>query len=160
MELAKDPATFQAAREEVMTAYVTDPVTGERIIDAQVLVSLPLLQSIYVEALRLHVSINITREIKESITLEGYKLEKGSLLQAPSEIAQYDEAVWSTEKYPATEFWAARHIKHIDATDEAGNVTRVPHFTMTGRSNDFFPFGESFRPSTFAAGQFSSRNMR
>jgi cytochrome P450 len=72
MELAKDPDLLRQVRDEVMTAFVTDPVTQERTIHAQTLMSLPLLQSVYVEMLRLHVSIDITREIMGPIMVEGY----------------------------------------------------------------------------------------
>ncbi len=138
MELAKDLRLFQAMRKEVLTAWVTDRKTQKRTLDIQKLLALPLLQSVFTEVLRLHVSFNITREIIEPITLEGYQLEKGSLLQAPSEIAHYDEAVWSAEGHPASEFWAARHLKPVDTPE--GEVSQ---FSMAGRSNEFFPFGTS-----------------
>ncbi|KAH8682621.1 cytochrome P450 [Xylariales sp. PMI_506] len=155
IELVKDPELFQAIREEVITTYVTDPATQERIIDTQKLVSLPLLQSVYSEALRLHVSVNITREIIEPIELEGYKLEKGALLQAPSEIALCDESVWSTKGHPALEFWAERHIKYVEVTDETGKVKRERQFVLAGRANEFFPYGGgvSMCPGRFFAKQ-------
>lgn len=141
IELARDPDLFQAVREEVLKAYVTDPTTGKRTIDAQKLLELPLLQSIYVETLRLHMSINITREIMEPMVLEGYNLERGALLQAPSEIAHYDEGAWASGGHPASQFWAARHVQYAEKRDEAGRVARVPQFVMAGRSNEFFPYG-------------------
>jgi len=51
IEIIKDPSLFEAVREEIVTTYVTDPRTRARSIDSQKLVSLPLLQSIYVESL-------------------------------------------------------------------------------------------------------------
>ncbi len=141
MELARDPILFQAVREELMTAYKTDPVTQQRIVDAQTLVALPLLQSIYIEVMRLHVSVNITREVVGPIEVEGHRLEKGDLIQAPSEISHHNEDSWSAEGHPASEFWAERHIKYVETTNEVGEVRIVPQFTMAGRSNDFFPYG-------------------
>jgi hypothetical protein len=141
MEVFKDPALFRAVREEVKSAFVTDPASSNRIIDAQKLVALPLLQSIYIEAMRLHVSINITREIMEPITLDGFTLERGAILQASSELASRDESVWGVEGHPASEFWAERHIKHVEVEDEHGKVTTVPQFSMAGRTNDFIAYG-------------------
>jgi hypothetical protein len=113
------------------------------------MLSLPLLQSVYAEALRLHVSINITREIMEPMTLDGYNLEKGALLQAPSELSHYAESVWGAEGHPASEFWAERHIKHVEVTGEDGKVTVVPQFSMVGRTNDFIPYGRSSSDALF-----------
>ncbi|KAH8890157.1 cytochrome P450 [Thozetella sp. PMI_491] len=141
MELAKDPALFQAVRAEVATAYVTDPVTGERLIDPQKMLSLPLLQSVYIELLRMHVAMHITREITQPTVLCGYELEKGALVQAPSELAHFDEEIWGASGHPASEFWAERHIQYEEVTDETGKVTRVPRFALVGRANDFFPYG-------------------
>ncbi|KAJ2903942.1 25-hydroxycholesterol 7-alpha-hydroxylase [Zalerion maritima] len=122
MEVAKDPALFRAVRDEVMTAYVTDPATSKCALDLQAVLSLPVLQSIYTESLRLRLSINITREVMEPMTVDDHKLEKGSLLQAPSEMAHYGEAVWDAEGHPASEFWAESHITYFEMTDEAGNL--------------------------------------
>ena len=142
IELARDPALFQIVREEVLSTYVTDPASGKRIIDAQKLVLLPVLQAVYIELMRLHVSINITREVMEPITMGGYKLEKGVLLQAPTEVAHYDERIWSVEDHPASEFWPGRHLEYETTRDVDGKETVTPKFVMTGRSNNFIPYGE------------------
>jgi len=141
MEVAKDQELLQAVRKEADSAFVIDPVTSKRKIDAQKLITLPLLQSIYAEAMRLHVSINITREIMEPIKLDGYTLEKGAILQASSELAGYDERIWGVEGHPASEFWPARHIKQVEVEDEDGKLKLVPQFSMAGRSNEFIPYG-------------------
>ncbi|KAK3390639.1 cytochrome P450 [Podospora didyma] len=142
MELAKDPATFHAIRDEVSTTWVTDTATDKRIIDAQKLLALPLLQSVYSETMRLHVSINITREVVDPIMMEGYQLQKGGVIQASTEIAHLDERVWAVEGHPASEFWAARHVQYVDGTDEAtGKTIQVPQFSIAGKTNNFFPFG-------------------
>jgi len=149
MELAKDPVLLQAVRQEVMTAFQTDPKTHKSTtIDARTLASLPLLQSLCTEILRLHVSINITREIMAPIVVQGHRLETGALLQAPTDIAHLDEDVWSIEGHPASEFWAARHIKHTEAA-------AAPQFVMAGGPNSFFPYGGgvSMCPGRFFAKQ-------
>jgi cytochrome P450 len=137
MELIADPALYKAVREECLAASTADPVTGERTFDTQKLLGMPLLQSVYIETLRLHVSINVTREVTQPITLDGYLLKPGALIQAPSQIGQYNETVWGTSAHPASKFWAGRHLKH-----DKGK----PEFTMAGKTTSFFPFGTSLLP--------------
>jgi cytochrome P450 len=137
MELIADPKSYRAVREECMAASTADPVTGQRIFDPQKLFSMPLLQSVYIETLRLHVSINVTREVTEPIILDGYLLTTGSLIQAPSQIGQYNEEVWGSDGHPASQFWAGRHLKYESGTAE---------FTMAGKTGSFFPFGMSLFP--------------
>ncbi|KAH6701359.1 cytochrome P450 [Leptodontidium sp. MPI-SDFR-AT-0119] len=144
-ELIRDPSLLQAARNEVLQTYVTDPDTGTRHLDAQRLISMPLMQSFYVEIMRMHVSFNVTREAMEPIEIDGYHLEKGSLIQTCSQIAHFEEAVWGAEGHPASEFWAWRHVKYVEKTDEAtGKVTTHPQFSMKGRPSSFFPYGGGY----------------
>ncbi|EXF77052.1 hypothetical protein CFIO01_01699 [Colletotrichum fioriniae PJ7] len=155
MEVIKDRSLFQAVREEVDSVSVTDPKTGKPTFDVAKLVTLPLLQSIYVETLRMHVSINITREVMEPTELGGYHLSKGSLVQAPTQIGHREESVWGVEGHPASEFWAERHIKYVEKQDEDGKPQNVKEFSMTGRPSDFFPYGGgvSMCPGRFFAKQ-------
>ncbi|OQD61338.1 hypothetical protein PENPOL_c017G07004 [Penicillium polonicum] len=132
MELIADPELYRAVREECLAASSVDLVTGERTFDPQSLLAKPLLQSVYIETLRLHISINVTREVTQPIKLDGHLLTPGSLIQAPSQIGQYNEAVWGTSGHPASQFWAGRHLKHDGGKAE---------FTMAGRTSSFFPFG-------------------
>jgi hypothetical protein len=143
MELAKDPDLWREIRQEVETTYVTDPATGHRTIDAKKLLALPLLQSLYIEIMRMRVSINVTREVVEPLEMEGYTLAAGTILQAPTEISHYKESVWGADGHPASEFWAARHVKYVDETDETGKTRSVPRFEMVGKPTDFFPYGTS-----------------
>ncbi|KAI1084640.1 putative cytochrome P450 [Whalleya microplaca] len=141
MEIIKDHSLLQAVREEVATVIVTDPDTGKRTIDSQKIVALPLLQSIFTETLRLRISFNIIRDVKQPIMLDGHTIAKGSLLQAPMMVVHYDEAVWSAAGHPASEFWAERHIKYTDETDTSGQSRRKRVYATAGRPSSFFPFG-------------------
>lgn len=132
MEIIKDSSLLQAVREEIETAVITDNETGKRTIDPQKIVTLPLLQSIFTETLRLRINFNITRDVKESIVLNGHTIPKGSMLQAPMMVAHYDEAIWAAAGHTASEFWAERHIKYV-----SGKRT----FAMAGHMSSYFPFG-------------------
>ncbi|ROV86731.1 hypothetical protein VMCG_10908 [Cytospora schulzeri] len=133
MEIIKDPTLLQAVRDEVETAITTDQESGNCTIDSQKLVALPLLQSIFSETLRLRINFNITRDIKRPITLDGHTIAEGSLLQAPMQVAHYNETVWGVAGHPAADFWAERHIRH---TGENKCM-----YAMAGSSTSYFPFG-------------------
>jgi cytochrome P450 len=143
MQIARDSALLLALREEVNTAYVTDPATGARALSIQQVSNLPLLTSAYTEALRLSMSFNVVRDVRETFTLDGYTIEKGALVQVPTLAAHYDEKIWGAEEHPASEFWAERHIKYVDEKDECGNVTQKRVFAMAGKTGShYFPYGK------------------
>jgi len=143
MHIARSPDLLEEVRKEVMTAYETSPTSTDqqRIINAQTLLSLPLLQSIYTEGLRLHVSMNVTRQVTGPLELGGVTLEKGAILQAATEISHYDEETWGMEGHPASEFWAERHVQYVDEVGDDGKTKRARRFVLAGGPNDFFPYG-------------------
>ncbi|KAI0508715.1 cytochrome P450 [Xylaria bambusicola] len=140
IELIKDQSLMQDARAEVLEAFAFDANKGRRFLNPQKLTSQPLLQSIYTEILRLHVSFTISREAMRPVEIDGYKIPSGSLVQSSSNIAHFDESVWGTEEHPASEFWAERHIKYADADGEVGKR----QFSMRGRPTSFFPYGGGY----------------
>ncbi|KAK4442863.1 putative cytochrome P450 E-class, group IV [Podospora aff. communis PSN243] len=155
MEVAKNRSLLEEIREEVETAYEADPKTGRRIINAQTLVSLPLLQAVYIEGLRLHVSMNVTRQVTGPMELGGVSIEKGAVLQASTEIVHYDEEIWGTEGHAASEFWPERHIQYVDDVGADGEKKRVRKFVLAAGPTDFFPYGGgvSICPGRFFAKQ-------
>ncbi|KAH8203207.1 hypothetical protein TruAng_002612 [Truncatella angustata] len=138
--LVQDPDLFQEVRKEVRDAETTDLSTGERTIDVGKLITAPLLQAVFSETLRLHMSFNVLREVKDSVSMDGHTLHKGVLLQAPMQVAHYDD-LWAVDGHPANEFWPGRHIKYKDETDETGSISRVKTFSLGGRPSHYFPFG-------------------
>ena len=141
LEIARDPSLLRAVREQVVDAYTTDDETGNRTLNLKKLVKLPLLQSIFTEVLRLHMNFNVIRDVNDEIEMDGFKLRKGSMLQALMRVAHHDEAIWSSDEHPASEFWAERHIKVQESTDAERNVTQERVFSMAGRPSSYFPFG-------------------
>ncbi|KAH8772004.1 cytochrome P450 [Diaporthe sp. PMI_573] len=140
MEIFRDPKLFQAIKEEVRRAKIADgPDAGS--LDHQVLCSLPLLQSVLTECLRLHVGVLITRTSTDPVNISGYSFPIGSVFQAPTEVAHLDEAVWGAPDHPASEFWAHRHIKEIEKKDGTGKTIKSLEFSIAGRAGFFFPYG-------------------
>jgi hypothetical protein len=143
-EIIRDQDLYQAVRAEADSAAFTDKETGKNDFDIEKLLSMPLLQSIYVEALRLNVCINITREVTAETELNGYKLQRGALLQAPTSLAHYDEDIWGKDGHRATDFWAERHIKQVQKPcDATGKTVTTREFALAARPSEFFPYGMS-----------------
>jgi len=139
-EVIRDPSLLREVREEVLQAYDLDPTTGERTLDTQKLLSLPLLQSILIETLRVHLSLNLFREVSkpEGIYVDGYHIKKGCLVMVMTSVAHFDEATWGTDGHPASEFWAHRHMRK---TSKTGGDQLVPEFSVAGEAGTFVPFG-------------------
>lgn len=139
-ELLQDPGLLAAIRSEAVTAI--DDVTGQ--LDPRRVVSLPPLQSLYTEVMRLHVSFSVTREVRRGPIeiATGCWAENGALVQTDSVIARLDEDVWAVEGHPASEFWAWRHVQVQEIQDErTGETVSRMRFTMRGRPTSFFPYG-------------------
>lgn len=143
IELVKDRTLLDRVRRECASAVNLDEKTGKRRFDAQKLINLPLMQSIYIEIMRIHVSFNPTREVLQPLSIDGYVIPKGSLLQASSQLAHFEDAVWGVESHPAAEFYADRHIKCTESKDESGEPVVQKQFSMKGRPSSFFPYGKS-----------------
>ena len=107
-------------------------------LDIPTLCSLPLLQSVFHEVLRLYADVLVTRELHEDLVLpldgRGRKvfLGKNSLVVAPSWLGHRDDASWTSP--PSTVFFAERFIK-VDT------VTGKESFTTGGTNGKLFPFG-------------------
>ncbi|KAI5862347.1 cytochrome P450 [Durotheca rogersii] len=141
MELIQDPPLLRRVRQEAQQAFAVDELTGQRrLADVEKLLSMPLIQSVYSEALRMHISFNATREALEDIWIGGYRIAKGSLIQTPTQIAHYEDAVWNADGHPAAEFWAERHL---DYTAKTGEDTKPgeARFSINARPTSYFPYG-------------------
>lgn len=138
--LKTGPGLIDRIRKEVETVILVDPQTGERQFNVQKLLALPLLQAVYVETLRLHISSTITREAVRDTTIDDYEVPKGATVQTSSLIAHYD-GVWDSDGHPSSEFWPDRHLNYVEKTDEEGNTTTSTEFSMGNRNPYWFPFG-------------------
>ncbi|KAK4442635.1 cytochrome p450 family protein [Podospora aff. communis PSN243] len=135
MHLLQRKEVLEAARREAHTALVVDGEGRVVEIDAQKLVALPLLQAIFAETLRLHVTFPLIREVMEDgVEFDGYALPKGAYVQATAAIEHHDEEAWATGGHPVREFWPERHL--VDG-EKAGEVV----FSLAGKTHKFFPFG-------------------
>lgn len=93
MEVLKDPELYRRIMHEVSQARIIDDISAVGTFDHHKLALMPLMQSVYTEILRMHVSILVTRTATEDVMIGGYIVPKGSTLQAPTEVAHLDESI-------------------------------------------------------------------
>lgn len=134
VHILEDPYLYRAVRAEVATAIVVDPLTGERTLDVPTLGAAPLLNALYTETLRYHVTFNVMREVADDTRMDGYDLRKGAWIQASTQIAHLDESVWAREGHPAAEFWIGRFLEYDEGE-------KAPRFNGSMRPGSFFPYG-------------------
>lgn len=166
IEIAQDKGLQQTIREEVLTAR--NDKDADEIFDIHKLSTLPLLQSVLAEILRLHMDFNLIRHVQEdgiSMDLDlrsstgattkssRVAIPRNAMLQAPMSTAHYEEAAWGVPGHPASEFWAGRHVKYVDYDDSTDGVNAKKRrvYALAGRPSSFFPFGTYFKPHTPAA---------
>ncbi|KAH7198438.1 cytochrome P450 [Fusarium flagelliforme] len=117
IEILRRPETFKRIKEEVATVYNKET----KQLDIAEMRKLPLLNSVYLECMRLRSSVFVVRKLRESIELDGYTLKQGNLILAPSYLAHNAPEVWSTASYPPEEFWPERFIKKGSSGIASGN---------------------------------------
>ncbi|KAM7192626.1 Cytochrome P450 [Rhypophila sp. PSN 637] len=140
------PTAMWMLMEILVTAYSIpdDP----RTLDIQKVATLPLLQSMFVETLRLHTDFNIMRNVEKPMTVDGVQMAAGTLLLLPLRTAHYEDEAWAAPPdHPADKFWAQRHIKYVPEENEGEALPDdVPRgkkrvFSMAARPSSFSPFG-------------------
>ena len=125
--------------------------------------SLPLLQSIHAELLRLRVQVQTIFSCDQhDIRVNEWRFPRKSLVVVPAGAAHRDSKVWNTKngEHPLDQFWADRFLVHPDdpqsgplKNGESGRVTRTSEhtespadpkrarFVTTGLSDSFIPWG-------------------
>ncbi|KAI0103256.1 hypothetical protein GGR51DRAFT_573426 [Nemania sp. FL0031] len=92
MELPQDADLLQAIKLEVSQAVVYSE-SSSKALDLRKLLSMPLLQSVYAEALRLHVGILITWKSTEPVTIAGCTFPSATVFQAPIQVSHLKEDI-------------------------------------------------------------------
>lgn len=120
-------------QDEVRTVFAPNANDGEPELDVAKLLALPLLQSVYTEVLRLHISVSLPRSATAPLVMDGFAIRKGAVLFAPAHVAHRSEASWGRPGHPAGAFWGERHVR-----EGAGGVRE---FRIAGEPEMFFPYG-------------------
>lgn len=139
------------------------------------LLSLPLLQSIHAEVLRLRVEVQaVFDNEREDLSINEWVFPKKSILLVPTGVAHKDANFWNTKdgEYPLNRFWSDRFLAYPnDLTSGPRRVNPVdidkikhnkpqnyhnlegPRFISSGLSDSYMPFGVGERtcPGRFFA---------
>lgn len=141
MHLLQDPPLLAAARKEATETVQVDPASGVRTINLAKLLSMPLLQAIFAETLRLHVAVTLSREIHNPVVFEGHTIPRGAYIQAFTGISHVEEETWGRQGHPASDFWPGRHLVTTTTRDANGEVCTKQEFSLAGKTGAYFPFG-------------------
>lgn len=82
--------------------------------------TLPLLQSVYSEVLRLRADTGaVFRDNHEELQINQWRFPRGSLVLVPTRPALMDEGYWNTRRgqKPLNRFWADRFLEYADDPD-------------------------------------------
>ena len=112
IEVFRDPKLLSRVRAELTAANVQGVTSNQ---DVEKLLSLPLLQSIYAELLRLRVEVSsVLSSAREEIRINSWRVPKDRLVIIPTGEAHKDASFWNTRngKYPLDQFWADRFLAH------------------------------------------------
>jgi cytochrome P450 len=133
IEILRDPDLYRRVCAEIVAAgaVTIDESTGTTRFDGTKASSLPLLQSVFLECLRLYQTIPIVRSLRNDIEIDGYTLREGNAIITPSYLAHYNPSVWSAPQHPANAFWADRFMHNPGDPSQSGRKDL----------GDFFPFG-------------------
>lgn len=143
IEILRRPEIHKRIKEEISTVMNRDVVLSQdstngassrSAVDIQALKRLPLLNSIYLECLRLRSSVFVVRKLRNTVDLDGYSLQAGNLILAPSYLAHKDPTVWSTPEHPPEELWPERFMRQEGGGGKAAGAATL-------HAGKFFPYG-------------------
>ena len=159
IEIYSDQGLLSRIRSELRNAGITSSSYK----DIDKLISIPLLESVYAEVMRLRVEVQaVFCSDREEIRVNEWIFPKKSLVLVPTGAAHRDEDSWNTKdgKHPLDKFWADRFLAYPNdpqsgplrrnVTDHAkpkgspnihGNITNKPRFVKSGLSDMWIPFG-------------------
>lgn len=160
IQVFRDRELLFRVRAELLAANFGEIISKE---DIDKILSLPLLQSIYAEMLRLRVEVQtIFTSDQEDIRINEWRFPKKSLVVVPAGAAHRDPNFWNTKngKHPLSEFWADRFLAYpndphsgprkISIVDGSGMSEQLPHdvtergnpkFVSSGLANSYMPYG-------------------
>lgn len=131
IEFCRDAGLLSRARAEIEAARMPFPKPGKPEFDVGKLCSLPLLQSVYAETLRLRVALIVTRTPeREDFKLDDWVFPKGRIIALSSRSAAMNPAVWNAgtieDSHPLDQFWADRFLVYPDDPSSGPSRKNLP----------------------------------
>ncbi|KAL8755569.1 MAG: hypothetical protein Q9184_004760 [Pyrenodesmia sp. 2 TL-2023] len=169
-EALQRPQLLSQALEEVITSQSWTDLRSSPRIDIEALCSMPVLQSMYAETLRLYTSLFALRSAAHGdLDIANFTIPRDELIAVDSRVCAMDSDTWNTgskEKdgtyHPLDQFWAERFLVHhgnphsgpLRYSASGKNTSRQesssgpgtgpgkgPHFSMDGLTGAWIPFG-------------------
>lgn len=161
IELISRPTLLKLVCQELQSIADPSTVTDRVSLDISKLGTLPLLNSIYLETLRLRSSITVTRKLVADMELDGYILKRGNYVMTPTWLPHTSDSLWATDKHSAHEFWPSRFLPFTSSTEEVSpsndstDENNYEHDLRTAmQPENFFPYGGG---SAICPGRFFSK---
>ena len=151
------PTLLDRVRTEVISATVIDTDIGKVSFDMQKLDSLPLLNSVYLECLRIRSSITVTRKLVADMEIDGYVLKSGSYVMTPTWIPHTNKALWADGEHDSMEFWPERFLQLPELNQGPPNGEKkdtLERLASAMKPENFFPYGGG---SAVCPGRFLSK---
>ncbi len=113
VEALQRPNLLSRGLDEIVTSQSWDKLSSNPLTYIETLSSMPILQSMYAETLRLYTSLLSLRSISHGdFNLADFTIPNDELLAVDSLVAATDKSIWNDEKYPLNEFWAERFLAY------------------------------------------------
>ena len=144
VSLLQRPSLLPALRKEIASAV---PQRGDEqhpvSFELDQLGRLPLLNSFYLEVLRVYTSVTVTRKLVQDIEIGGWTLRKSNFVMAPSWPAHMDGEVWGEGENGAGEFWPERFMPTFStaASQDVKDWEMPERVREALRPETFFPYG-------------------
>lgn len=133
--------------EEIQVAEISPRNENFATYDVDSLCSIPYLQSLYAETLRLYVANMVLRTPRSRpISLDGWRIQQGELVATMSYPMHRDQTRFNTgtieDPHPLSEFWADRFLtmKGVDSKPTASTQSPL-EFSLNGTEGAWIPYG-------------------
>lgn len=149
VEVFKDETLLARVREELKDAKI------DLSLDIDKLLSLPLLNSIYAETMRLRVEVqHVLYSKHEDFRINEWLFPKQQIVLVPAGPAHMDQSFWNTKdgKYSLDTFWSDRFLVYPNDSFSGPSKKKLPvvetniyrgtpKYKENGISSSFIPYG-------------------
>lgn len=134
LHIHKNPTLRSSIRAEFEDAGLQKHIREDEV---KTLITLPRLQGVYAECLRLYDQGFLPRQTTREIQVNGWKFPKNSTIIVSTDVAQLDKKAWNSglnNEYPVEQFWAERFLL-LPNDPDSGPINKSS-IIQAGRNGD------------------------